>query len=148
MHSLNAADLLGNAFWKFLRDGHPAGEALRRAKIFLAREMHNRQGYLDGEDQKTLISFVLYGDPLAKFEASSGPLHKYPKSTIVPEPTVQIKTICDRADFPGTSEPIPNDVVARVKKVVEQYLPGMQGAKLSLSYEHAGCNCQGHHCPT
>ena len=145
---LNAADLLGNAFWKFLRDGHPAGEALRRAKIFLAREMHNRQGYLDGEDQKTLISFVLYGDPLAKFEASSGPLHKYPKSTIVPEPTVQVKTICDRADFPGTSEPIPNDVVARVKKVVEQYLPGMQGAKLSLSYEHAGCNCQGHHCPT
>ncbi len=62
---LIAADFLGHAFWSFLREGVPAGEALRRAKISLAREMHNRQGYLDGEDQKTLISFVLYGDPLA-----------------------------------------------------------------------------------
>ena len=62
---LNAADLLGTAFWKYLKDGIPVGDALRRAKIHLAREMHKRQGYLDGEDQKTLISFVLYGDPLA-----------------------------------------------------------------------------------
>jgi hypothetical protein len=145
---LNAADLLGYSFWKFLKDGHPAGEALRRAKIFLAREMHDRQGYLDGEDQKTLVSFVLYGDPMAIFETTSGPFQKQQKSTFVPEPVVQVKTICDRADIPGTSEPIPNDVVLKVKNIVEQYLPGMRGAKLSLSYEHADCNCQGHHCPT
>ncbi|UCE00972.1 MAG: hypothetical protein JSV42_09760, partial [Chloroflexota bacterium] len=35
---LIAADLLGQAFWKFLREGIPAGEALRRAKIYLAKE--------------------------------------------------------------------------------------------------------------
>ena len=61
---LMAADLLGHAFWQYLMEGHPAGEALRRAKIYLSTEMDRRQGYLDGEDQKTLISFVLYGDPL------------------------------------------------------------------------------------
>jgi hypothetical protein len=61
---LTAADLLGHTFWQLLMDGHPAGEALRRAKVYLSTEMDRRQGYLDGEDQKTLISFVLYGDPL------------------------------------------------------------------------------------
>jgi len=39
------------------------GEALKYAKVSLAREMQERQGYLDSEDQKTLLSFVLYGDP-------------------------------------------------------------------------------------
>ncbi len=58
-NELVAADLLGHSFWRFLKDGMPAGEALRQAKIFLASEMDRRQGYLDGLDQKTLISFVL-----------------------------------------------------------------------------------------
>jgi hypothetical protein len=145
---LNAADLLGKSFWKFLKDGHVAGEALRRAKIHLAREMHNRQGYLDGEDQKTLISFVLYGDPLAKFEVPINPLKNHHKAVVFPEPNIMVKTICDRADIPGSTEPIPNEVMSKVKNVVEQYLPGMRGAKMSLSFEHADCNCTGHHCPT
>ena len=63
---LSAADLLGRIFWGLLEEGFPAGEALRRAKLHLVREMHRRQGYLDPEDQKTIISFVLYGDPLAQ----------------------------------------------------------------------------------
>ncbi len=61
---LIAADLLGKLFWDGLKQALPVGEALRQAKLKLATEMHRRQGYLDGEDQKTLISFVLYGDPL------------------------------------------------------------------------------------
>ena len=36
-----------------------------KAKIELVQEMNKRQGFLDGEDQKTLISFSLYGDPLS-----------------------------------------------------------------------------------
>ena len=63
---LSAADLLGHSFWSNLKDGLAAGEALRRAKIQMARDLQSRQGYLDGMDQKTLISFVLYGDPLAQ----------------------------------------------------------------------------------
>ncbi|MEK7325916.1 MAG: hypothetical protein AAB217_11735, partial [Chloroflexota bacterium] len=56
---LIGADLLGRLFWEGLLDGLPSGEALRRAKLNLAQTMHKRQSFLDGEDQKTLISFVL-----------------------------------------------------------------------------------------
>jgi hypothetical protein len=149
---LNAADLLGTAFWKNLREGLCAGEALRRAKIHLAGEMHERQGYLDGEDQKTLISFVLYGDPLATIADSGiGSITGYKREkTFVrnPETIPDIKTVCDRSEVPGTSEPIPEELMTHVKRVVTQYLPGMQGAQVSMSHEHSGCECQGHHCPT
>jgi hypothetical protein len=144
---LNAADLLGKAFWGYFKDGFSAGEALYRAKIFLAKEMHQRQGYLDGEDQKTLISFVLYGDPLAqeKYLGQRRPIKKFPD---VLQPPEEIKTICDRVDVPGTSEPLPKDVVANVKKIVDQYLPGMRDAQFWISHEHEECCSDGHVCPT
>jgi len=146
---LNAADLLGVAFWKFLKDGNSAGEALLRAKVYLAREMHKRQGYLDGEDQKTLISFVLFGDPLARPTDLKRTRHKRSKAAIRSiNPPAQVKTVCDRNQTPGKSEPIPEEVMAHVKQVVAHYLPGMQGAQVMLSHEHADCNCEGHYCPT
>ena len=147
---LNAADLLGKAFWEALQSGYPAGEALRRAKIHLASEMHNRQGYLDGEDQKTLISFVLYGDPLAYAQDNSGFKNRKSRKDITryTTPPLNVKTICDRADNPGSSEPIPAEVMKHVKQVVKLYLPGMKGAHLALSHEHAGCCCEGHTCPS
>jgi len=143
---LNAADLLGEAFWKYFKDGFPTGEALRRAKINLASDMHDRQGYLDGEDQKTLISFVLYGDPLA--QEANLKNWKFHKTLTKATPPKEIKTVCDRVDVPGTSEPIPKEVIGYVKNIVEQYLPGMRDAQLSLSHEHAECCCDGHVCPT
>jgi hypothetical protein len=159
---LNAADLLGKAFWKYLGDGFPAGDALRRAKFYLAQEMHRKQGYIDGEDQKTLISFVLYGDPLSWFKIDlKGALGwipgtprsrrrvKDPKKVYrSTKPAILVKTVCDRSEVPGTSEPIPTEVVDRVKRMVDQYLPGMRGAQLTLSREHAECCCEGHSCPT
>lgn len=151
---LNAADLLGKAFWQYTLEGYPTGEALRRAKIFLAKEMHKRQGYLDGEDQKTLISFVHFGDPLAQASEQTGlknlsGLRKTAKEVFrYTERPVQVKTVCDRTDSPGTSEPIPIEVMNQVKQVVEQYLPGMDGAHLAMSHEHAECGCEGHSCPT
>ncbi|HPD41767.1 MAG TPA: C25 family cysteine peptidase, partial [Anaerolineae bacterium] len=60
---LIGADLLARYFWKGLLAHLTIGEALKYAKVSLAREMQERQGYLDSEDQKTLLSFVLYGDP-------------------------------------------------------------------------------------
>lgn len=143
---LNAADLLGKAFWQHFKEGFPTGEALRRAKISLATEMHERQGYLDGEDQKTLISFVLYGDPLAQEkDLLRMKFNKTLSRAAMPQ---EIKTVCDRVESPGTSEPIPNEVIANVKNIVEQYLPGMRDAQLCMSSEHADCCCEGHVCPT
>jgi len=153
---LIAGDLLGHAFWKYLREGLAAGEALRRAKIHLAREMHRRQGYLDGEDQKTLISFVLYGDPLANFSPSS------PRAKAVLRPVIRsanIKTVCERGSevhVDGTcvahSSPNANQIspeaIAKVKLIVAQYLPGMQDAQWIYSQAHAGCTGEGHTCPS
>jgi len=142
---LIAADLLGRAFWHLLGEGHPAGEALRRAKISLAREMHRRQGYLDGEDQKTLISFICYGDPLAQTNEN----RLGPKSVLrpahIPAP---VSTVCDKSDVHLSPEPVPEEVMSQVKRVVAQYLPGMKGANLVYTHEHAGCTSHAHTCPS
>jgi hypothetical protein len=125
---LIAADLLGHNFWVALNEGYPAGEALLRAKINLAQTMHNRQGHLDGEDQKTLISFVLYGDPLA-FPLSSNKCPEAPWRP--PGTTKEVKTITDSQ----LSDELPPEVVAHVKKIVSRYLPGMLDAKFMYGSE-------------
>ncbi len=61
---LTAADLLANLFWKHLLTGISCGEAFRRARKNLATEIESSNGSLDGEVQKTLLSFVYFGDPL------------------------------------------------------------------------------------
>jgi tetratricopeptide (TPR) repeat protein len=153
---LIAADLLGQAFWKFLRDGLLAGEALRRAKIHLAKEMHQRQGYLDGEDQKTLISFLLFGDPLAQLTNGSPQSKMIMRSKIPPS---SVNTVCDRdgncsEDGHGIQHPlqddppIPSKTLAQVKTIVEQYLPGMQDANIQYGRSKARCSGDGHSCPT
>jgi tetratricopeptide (TPR) repeat protein len=141
---LVAADLLGRSFWSHLRSGLPVGEALRRAKIGLAREMDERQGYLDGEDQKTLISFVLYGDPLAQ-PLASGTSSKAVLQT--PAAPKDINTVCDRIED-GEVQNVPPEVVRYIKHVVAQYLPGMEDANFHFSREHARCSGSGHQCPT
>jgi len=63
MPPLSGADLLGKHLWEGIVGGLPIGRALRRARSAFMRAVTEGQGYLDGEDQKTLLSFVLYGDP-------------------------------------------------------------------------------------
>lgn len=142
---LTAADYLGHSFWNHLRQGLPAGEALRRGKIDLAREMHQRQGYLDGEDQKTLISFVLYGDPLSQPVAPGQQV----KTILRPaHPPKRVKTVCDRVRPEDAAQPVSPEIERQVKQVVEQYLPGMAGAQITVSHEHPDCHLAEHACPT
>ena len=141
---LSAADLLANSFWRYIRSGMTAGEALRQAKIYLASEMNRRQDFLDGEDQKTLISFILYGDPLAQPVMNSH-LPKSPRYRV--KPLGEVKTVCDRTDCPVLSQPIPEDVMASVKKVVARYLPGMVDASLTFAQEGVTCDAS-HNCPS
>lgn len=60
------SDLLAQRFWLYLAKGCTAGEALTRAKIDFAREVQSRQGYMDGDDQKTVLEYLLLGDPTAR----------------------------------------------------------------------------------
>ena len=152
---LIAADLLGHAFWKFLQEGLPSGEAFRRAKIHLAKEMHHRQGFLDGEDQKTLISFVLYGDPLARLSKSTSPSMKVLRPMRKP---TKLRIVCDRSGNCRPEKelgshslqdnpPIPDQTLIHVKQIVEQYLPGMIDANVIYSHPHTTCPDGDHSCP-
>ncbi len=57
------ADLLVKYFFEYLEQGQTLGEALKNAKVDFARKSLRRRGFLDDDDQKTLLQFVLYGDP-------------------------------------------------------------------------------------
>jgi tetratricopeptide (TPR) repeat protein len=144
---LIAADLLGRLFWEGLKVGMPTGEALRQAKLKLATEMHRRQGYLDGEDQKTLISFVLYGDPLYctnNEEKQKNYKEIIRKST---RPT-QMKTACALGGpvlDPDDLEPI---MLSKVRSIVSSYLPGMSDAVCRIHPQRHSCNGTDHMCPT
>jgi hypothetical protein len=144
---LIAADLLGRLFWEQLRKNTPVGEALRRAKIKLATEMHRRQGFLDGEDQKTLISFVLYGDPL--FSPSKEPSRRRRKSIQRQKITnVEVKTACALGgpDLAATdAAQVPLD---QVKSIMANYLPGMADAELTVHTQTCSCSGVDHSCPT
>lgn len=142
---LIAADLLGHTFWHYLMDGQPAGEALRRAKIRLVKEMNQRQGYLDGEDQKSLLSFVFYGDPLIQIHD----LARGPKTIMRSNQSqTSVQTVCDRTNGDLQSQKISKDTLVQVKEFVAEYLPGMSDADLHFSYERLNCEGSGHICPT
>jgi tetratricopeptide (TPR) repeat protein len=144
---LIAADLLGWLFWDQLSHRLPVGEALRRAKLRLVSEMHERQGFLDGEDQKTLISFVLYGDPL--FAPRQLGIAASPKSIArtLTRPN-SMKTACALGG-PDLIEQDPDSATAeRVRSIVAKYLPGMADASCSLRSQHEGCSHEDHCCPS
>ena len=133
---LIAADYLAQLYWKQILEGDAAGYALMRAKLTFAQEMTRKQGFLDGEDQKTLLSFVLYGDPLAAYEGDS-------KSTklvrVKSQPTV--KAISDSDLIPTSPNgEMPKKVTAGVKEVIEKYLPGLENAQMKVVKSKIGSN--------
>lgn len=126
---LVGADLLGYYFWNGLRAGYSAGEALSLAKIALVREMNRRQGFLDGEDQKTLISFTLYGDPLVYGVDLLKTPKRLPRSFQRPK----VKTIADQPDGRMLSEAESGHLVMEAKRILEPFLPGLSQAEWRLN---------------
>ncbi len=130
---LIGADLLGQCFWQNVNAGLPAGEALRLAKIQMAQDMHTRQGFLDGEDQKTLISFVLYGDPLALVADQSDSAARAAKRRALKFKALRPVTV------PATpiESALTPETVAQIKSLVAQYLPEMRDAELRAARTRA-----------
>lgn len=127
---LIAADLLAEEFWKQVQNGVAVGYALLRSKLNLAREMTDRQGYLDGEDQKTILSFVLLGDPLATLQDFS----HIAKPLLRPKAQPKLNTISDSTDeVIENQEAMPKEILSEVRKVVSAYLPGLTDAQLSMN---------------
>ncbi len=131
---LVAADLLGNYFWQQMRNGRTAGEALMIAKIDMAREMIKRQGYLDAEDQKTLLSFVLYGDPLATINTQQ----KRAKNVIRLKKTPNVRIVDEKPMAIGADSPLSITVLDDVKSKLARYLPGIDTAEIHISAQDSG----------
>ncbi|MGB9722194.1 MAG: hypothetical protein ACPL28_12040 [bacterium] len=60
------ADLMVRYLFAYLKQGLVVGEAFKNAKIDFARKKIRLHGFLDDDDQKTLLQFVLYGNPLLR----------------------------------------------------------------------------------
>lgn len=60
------ADLFVKYLFEYLKQGLTMGDAFKNAKLDFARKRIRRHGFLDDDDQKTLLQFVLYGNPLLK----------------------------------------------------------------------------------
>lgn len=131
---LVAADLLGNYFWQQMKSGRPAGEALMIAKIEMSREMIRRQGYLDAEDQKTLLSFVLYGDPLVGLSSKQ----KRSKSALRLKKHPKMKTIEEKPVEAGQISPVSFKVLDEVKQKLASYLPGIDTAEIHIHSQEGG----------
>ena len=61
------ADLIIKLFFEEVLKGRPAGKAFYNAKHRFFRKMIKEQGFLDEDDQKTLLQFVLLGDPFTTY---------------------------------------------------------------------------------
>ncbi len=121
---LLGADLVGKYFWEGLQAHMTVGEALQHAKISLAREMQERQGYLDGEDQKALISFVLYGDPSLAVKAVQSALSVGSVSKAICPPLICGREPKARGEF------VSDELVAQVKGRIETSMPHMSNARV------------------
>jgi hypothetical protein len=105
---LTEADLLAFFFFQRLVAGETCGSALREAKIDFAAEMLDRQGYLDGDDRKTLLEFNLFGDPTVGIYKEGG--------------------LADRS-----GDMVSEEVLAHIKKIASQRFPEMDGIEPAVS---------------
>lgn len=137
---LIAADLLAHDFWTHVQQGVSVGYALMRAKMTLARNMTANQGYLDGEDQKTILSFVLYGDPLASRDS----IRLAPKPMLRPNKNPSLKTISDSPEeLVVDPDEMPDEIVSKVRKVVNTYMPGLDDATMTINPQLANFGLAG-----
>jgi hypothetical protein len=60
---VSEADLIALSFFRNVHKGMAFGQDLVNARAQLATVAISRQGYLDEDDKKTLLQFVLFGDP-------------------------------------------------------------------------------------
>jgi tetratricopeptide (TPR) repeat protein len=127
---LVAADLLFQRMLSHLAHGLSLGESLHHARHEFAQEMYRRQGYLDDVDVKTLIEFVLLGDPWVALEGRGGEARpSWPAAKIagierMPKP--RPKAVLSERD-------VPLELVRRAREALRRMLPGGSGSSLLIT---------------
>jgi len=127
---LLGADLVGKHFWEGLQSRLTVGEALQYAKVTMASEMQEQQGFLDDEDQKALISFVLYGDPSLPVTPIRRPAAIGASVDRFCPPLVCSKR-AERQRIHAVG-PASDELVAAVKARIETSLPHMSHARVRV----------------
>jgi hypothetical protein len=134
---LIAADYIAESFWQRILEGQPAGYAIMQAKLKLTEEMSLSQGFLDGEDQKTILSFVLYGDPLGTYDG----LKVMPKPLFRIKSHPKVRTLSDSDLKPAfEGKQVPPTIDKNVKKLMEKYLPGLEDPQMSFNKSETSNN--------
>lgn len=138
---LTDADLLGVLFWQALLGGQRLGDALLQAKVEFTREVYRRQGYLDGDDMKTLLEFVLYGDPLLALSAVPPQQAHAGVEEEVPIPPV----LCGRHAKSVAVHQLSGDLVARVRRSLSWLQQGGEVSSMEVALRSgcAGGSCTG-----
>jgi len=125
---LIGADQLAYLFWSMIEKSYSVGDAFIRSKLNLVKSILRRQGYLDGEDQKTLLSFVCYGDPLY-YSDTQAEDHLIQEEEKVLDPYQVVRD----QDLDAVAVPkISSEILMNIKEVVKEYLPGIESADLSI----------------
>ncbi|MFQ5945184.1 MAG: hypothetical protein ACE5NC_02940, partial [Anaerolineae bacterium] len=137
---LVGADLLAVNLFMALREGFALGEALRRAKLGLIEQAGAEQGFLDAEDQKTLLTFVLYGDP----SLSQSAAHRIRRRGISDRyPVACPDVICGHQASSQEGE-VPAAVRGTLQSYLSGQVPALATAKASVKRVSA---CAGGDCP-
>lgn len=106
------SSLLARSFYRFVRTGRPVGIALALARREVVRAAEEGQGYLDGDDQKALLQYALFGDPLARPCPTTAP----DEGVSEDEGPVAPRCLCNRTNGgPGGAD-------VRVRRAAMEYL--------------------------
>lgn len=129
---LLGADLLFERLTHHMAHGLPVGLALHFARLEFAQTMYDRQGFLDDVDMKTLIEFILLGDPWValkgnqahasiKHSTESGSMQLMAVSRV---PKVLRHMILQESDIPA-------DMLSRAKATLQKFVDP-KSAQLSI----------------
>lgn len=128
---LIGGDLLAYLFWNYLKNGYSIGQAFIQAKIGLVKVMTQRQGYLDGEDQKTLISFTLYGDPLLLSKDKKAIY----KNVLRQKKVMRVNSISDQDGVEEKEVRISGEALEKLKNTLKEYLPNLDNMSVKIKHQ-------------
>ena len=130
---LLGADLLFERMTRYLADGMPIGMALHFARLEFAQVMYDRQGFLDDVDMKTLIEFILLGDPWAAVKgAQLQPTirHTSHSGSMKLLTVARVPKMVRRMNLRETD--VSPEMLRRAKEVLQKYLPNDSVSPLSI----------------
>lgn len=126
---LAGADLLARLFWLAVLSGMSIGQSFQWAKLSFANELLNRQGYLDAEDQKTLLTFNLFGDPTLAVAGQTPAWDKLPRAALSSKSPV---LCCTHSVQPLPLPALPSEVVDHVQAQIAHRMPGLTPRQMKV----------------